>query len=219
MTTQKTLSERELVELERLEQAATAAPWTVADPAALITHRSMFPDYKVEDDATIIERVPQSRAEAMETFFHAVFIGGVQPEDAALVCAARNALPTMLAMLRDAERVIHDLQQESSAFGRGKRAGQWDVLMRFNDACDELNRKWLAEPDSEIAGYDAIAFNHLSITTAGIMKVVAGEAMPSPPDSVREENSRLRVALREIAGGNVPVNVAEIAAKALGEST
>lgn len=90
----------DLDRLAELEARATPPPWKVSDPRCAEFHRQLVGANHCPDGATIIERPPQSRAEAMECFFHALLVGFVSSEDAELIVAARNSLPSLLAELR-----------------------------------------------------------------------------------------------------------------------
>jgi hypothetical protein len=110
--------------LAQMESAATPAPWRVVlddtENATTVWRVCTSPDHPAGDDPDHIG------------VYDCCADGGLHSEpwyteaDAELVAAARNALPELIRMAREAERLRRD------------RDGARDALRRVQDRCDEV---------------------------------------------------------------------------------
>src|SRR4051812_45964104 len=91
------------------------APWSVCAANVQVSLHQLFPDQYPEDGVTI-ERPPQSRQEALETFFFTVLCGRLSREDAAGIVVLRNAL---------------DIQLRRGWFAKRESDGLWRVWEQY----------------------------------------------------------------------------------------
>lgn len=65
------------------------APWNVVSEEGQASLHGLMPD-KYPEDGVTVEHPPQSRREALETFFYTVFSGWISREDAEFIALLRN---------------------------------------------------------------------------------------------------------------------------------
>lgn len=75
--------------------AATRGPWRVLPPEALEALKKVAPEH-FGHCSIVIERPPQSREEAYETFLHVILAGCVTPADAEFIANARADVDFLL---------------------------------------------------------------------------------------------------------------------------
>lgn len=98
----------EIEELKRLEKAATAAPWTVICCRADSEYKRKHPRQMVGSD------------EAMRSVIPWCPVDDQRRSDNALITAARNALPRLLAEVERARALLRDIAASGIEFDDGR---------------------------------------------------------------------------------------------------
>lgn len=106
--------------------AATHEPWRITDPKMVRLHCQVV-GREYYDGLTIIDAAPRSRAEAHETFFHAVLVGDMAPADAAFAAAAREGWP---AAINEVLRLQGELRRMHALLQRA--CNRAEVILRSN---------------------------------------------------------------------------------------
>lgn len=170
------------------EAAESRGPWQVMPPESVDASRKIFEamGQHVCPGATIIERSPQSRAEAMDTFFEAVFVGVGAAGDWNHVAAFSPSAAA--ALVRECQR-----GRQLLADAR-KREDQW---IRDHDGWMERSDK--AEEEVARLKQEARTLRDDLHRLADAQCTPLAVELSGDVDRLTAENARLRAALKRIA--------------------
>jgi hypothetical protein len=124
-----------------------------------------------------------------DTYYH--HIGDTRhgsEEDAIFISTSRTAVPALVAAVYERDGIIHDLQQDSLAYQRGKDDGRREYARWVGDM---LLHMFVTERKFDAASNTPGAFSTLT-------RLGTDHPLPLPPDQVRAESHRLRKALENI---------------------
>ncbi len=114
--TPKSLTDAELAEVHKREQAATAGPWDSVDSFGSHTYM-------------VVQRLPNGPPP--------LFIGGhfSHEANADFTAAARTDIPRLLATIAELKAILADCQQDSLAYLAGIREGRRQAVEEAREHC------------------------------------------------------------------------------------